>query len=340
MERRGPRPGFECPSAIGAGRETPPLCCLSCRGILKGMDHSRWNPTPGQQVVHRSLVLAAETNELCRPIHLLAALAELDGLISDALVSPLGRPLLPRSADPPPVHGGGASYLVMQTQEAATQFASERGKTMNPEHLLLAVIDQGDPEVVEVLDLAVIDLAAVRRAALEMLGAPGDLPPIPMPPLTPAGTLDRPPLPVGELDPRASAALCWRQDHMPLRKIRRRGHYAALRHLESQATWRVSSKLSLDDDQRYSLLRHHVDRIEQLAAQAKPELVELRSSVSQFRVRTGMTRTAGRRRRLRRPRWMNFTVGWGTWFANRQVGLRNRWFRFRTISDFRRAPQL
>jgi hypothetical protein len=304
------------------------------------MDHSRWTPTPGQQVVHRSFVIASETKELCRPIHLLAALAELDGPISDALVSPLGRSLVRRCADPPPVHGGGAGYLVLQTQEAATKLASERDETMNPEHLLLAVIDQGEPEVVKVLDLAVIDLIDVRRAALEMLEAPGDLPPIPMPPLTTAGTLDRAPLSVSELNPRAWTTLCWRQDHLPFRKISRRSHFAALRHLESRATWRASSKLSLDDDQRYSLLRHHVDRVEQLAAYAKPELFELRSSVSELRVQVGITRIVSRRRRLHRPRWMNFTVGWGTWFANRQVGLRNRWFRLRIISDFLRAPHL
>jgi hypothetical protein len=116
------------------------------------MDQSRWTPTPGQEAVHRSFVIASETKELCRPIHLLAALAELDGPISNALVSPLGRPLLSRPADPPPVHGGGASYLVMQTQEAATRLASKGGETMNPEHLLLAVIDRGDPEVGKVLD--------------------------------------------------------------------------------------------------------------------------------------------------------------------------------------------
>jgi hypothetical protein len=121
---------------------------------------------------------------------------------------------------------------------------------MNPEHLLLAVIDQADPEAVEVLDQAGLDLAAVRQVALGMLGLPGDLPPISMPPLTPTGTLDRPPLFVGDLDSRAWSALCWRQDHLPLRKVRRRSHYAALSQLESRATWRMSSKLALDDDQR------------------------------------------------------------------------------------------
>jgi hypothetical protein len=33
--------------------------------------------------------------------------------------------------------GDGAIYLAMQTQQAATQGASERGETMNPEHPFL-----------------------------------------------------------------------------------------------------------------------------------------------------------------------------------------------------------
>ena len=35
----------------------------------------------------------------------------------------------------------------------------------------------------------------------------------------------------------------------------------------------------------------------------------------------------------------NVTVGWGTWFGNRRVGLRDRWFRLRTSSSYRGAPQ-
>ncbi len=79
------------------------------------------------------------------------------------------------------------------------------------------------------------------EAALGILGASADLPPVSMPPLTPAGTFDRPPLPVGELDPRAWAALCWRQVYLslgrpptlplsgtlaPWRRDRRTGHPA------------------------------------------------------------------------------------------------------------------
>lgn len=37
--------------------------------------------------------------------------------------------------------------------------------------------------------------------------------------------------------------------------------------------------------------------------------------------------------------FLNVTVGWGVWFRNRQVGLRDRWFRLRTIRSYRGAPQ-
>ena len=39
----------------------------------------------------------------------------------------------------------------------------------------------------------------------------------------------------------------------------------------------------------------------------------------------------GRRRR-------GVTVGWATWFGNRQVGLRDRWFRLRTSWHYRGCP--
>ncbi|MHB8340620.1 MAG: hypothetical protein ACYDB7_05525, partial [Mycobacteriales bacterium] len=155
-----------------------------------------------------------------RPGHLLAALAELDGPISDTLRPPHGAPLLSRPTNPAPVHGGGASYLMMQTQQAANQLAAGRNETAGPEHLFLAVLDQAEPEA---------------------------------------------------------------------------------------------------------------------AALAKPGLVEL--PPSRHRDSIAMPIPAGQRRRFRRSRRMYFTVGWGTWLANRGVGLRDRWFRLRTMTAYRRAPQ-
>jgi Clp amino terminal domain, pathogenicity island component len=300
------------------------------------MDEPRENP--GWQVTYRAFTIAGETGELCRPVHFLAALEEIESPVSTALASPLGHPLIPRPAHPARTRGGTASFLTMQTQEAAKQFASERGETVNPEHLLLAVIDQGDREALEALDQAGLDLVTVRRTALVALGAPRDLPPITMPPLTPSGTLDRPPVPVENLNPQAWSALCWRQAHLPLDKIKRQGHYDALNDLEGRSAWRISSKLGLDDDQRYSLSRHHSERVEQRAAKATPDFVALRSA--QPSGPAMLSFTTSQRRFSRLPHWLSFTVGWGTWFGNRRVGLRNRWFYLRTLGYFRHAPQL
>lgn len=290
-----------------------------------------------RQVLRRGFRIGSETNELCRPVHLLAALAETEGPIADALRPPGGEPLFRRPVDRPPDRGGGASYLVMQTQQAARQLASERDEIAAPEHLFLAIIDQADPEAVGLLIGAGLDPGVVRATALQILGAPADLAPIAMPALTPAGTMDRPSLPIDQLDPTAWAALCWRQDHLPLRRLQRRSHYEALEHLEFRACWKIASRRSLDDDQRYSLVRQHRDRVEQLAAQAKPDLVELRSARPRCATATMVPVRSGRRHWRR---WLGFTVGWGTWFSNRWVGLRDRWFRARTLLDYRGAPQL
>ena len=56
-----------------------------------------------------------------------------------------------------------------------------------------------------------------------------------LPPLTPAGTIDRPPLPVADLHGRAWTALRWRQDHLPLDRVSRRSDLDALSHLERDA---------------------------------------------------------------------------------------------------------
>ncbi|MGH9121261.1 MAG: Clp protease N-terminal domain-containing protein [Acidimicrobiales bacterium] len=290
------------------------------------------------EVIHCAFRIAAEDDQHCQPVHLLAALAEGDGPIAQALKSPSGASLFPPRLDPSPARGGTSSYLTMQTQQAARKVAEDRNQPAGPEHLFLAVLDQADPEAIAVLTHAGLDTAALRSVAWQLMGASADLPPIAMPPLVAAGTLDRPPLPIEQLDPAAWAALRWRQDHLPLQRLRRRSHYESLQHLEFRACWKNASRRGLDDDQRYSLMRHHRDRVEQLAAHAHPDLVELRPT--QPRRPTAMLVPIRSRRRRRWRRWFGFTVGWGTWFGNRRVGLRDRWFRARTTFDYRRAPQL
>lgn len=145
------------------------------------------------QLMVRAFSIASEAGELARPIHLLAALAIGDGPIASSLVLVNHDRPLARETDPLPGRGGGSSYLARQADEAAREFASARGDLAGPEHLLVALIDQGDPEVVAALSNSDLGMSALRVAALRLLGSPVDLPPVAMPPLIPAGTMDRPP---------------------------------------------------------------------------------------------------------------------------------------------------
>ncbi len=294
------------------------------------------------QVLVRAFRIASATGERARPVHLLAALSATGGPISEALTSPGGGPLF-GDVDDSAERGGGSSYLLAQTQQAAQQLASGRGVTPGPEHLFLAVLDQAEPEAMALLHHAGLEPSTLRVAALRILGSSADLPPILMPALTPAGTMDRPTLRVDELDPAAWDALSWRREHLPLQRLRSRGRYHALCHLESRACSLIATRRGLDDDQRHSLLRHHLDRVEQLVAQAHPELIDDRSArtlspTTSFPTARMVTARAHPWQRRRR-RWLAFTVGWGTWFSNRRVGLRDRWFRLVTVVDYRGAPQ-
>ena len=223
------------------------------RDVLAFSDGEAFYVDLGRHVIHRAFAIAAATHELCRPVHLLSALGDIESPVSAALDLPFGGVPVPGPASAAQRRGGRASFHLLRTQGAAIRFASERGEAASAEHLLLAVLDQGEPEALESLRLAGLDFMAVREVALEALGAPRDLPPIAMPPLTPAGTAGRPPLPVEELDARAWSLLSWRQENLPLNQVRRERHYFALRRLETRAVWR-SDKLELDDDQRYSLV--------------------------------------------------------------------------------------
>jgi hypothetical protein len=145
----------------------------------------------------------------------------------------------------------------------------------------------------------------------------------------------RPPLPVGDLDRRAWTALQWRQDHLPVSRARRRSDWDALSHLERKAAWRLTTRPALDDDQRYSLIWHHADQVEQRLASAKQDLSRPRPAPG----RPTATLIPASRSRPRRPKALRFTVGWAAWLRNRRTGLHDRWFRLKTIRHYRRAPQ-
>lgn len=287
---------------------------------------------PYLEAIQRAFQFAHEIGRGCGPVEFLVGIAAGSGPAAAALQPDGGRSVRAVAAA---ADGAcdGVGYLHMQAQQAAVSLAAGLGQRPEPEHLLIALLDQDTPGVAETLSRAGLEPATVRRAALAGLGAPVDLPSLAMPALAPAGSMDRPPLAVGSLDTQAWAVLRWRQDHLPLDRLRRGGDREALCHLERDAAWRLASQLGLDDDQRYSVVRQHSDRVQQLVAEAHPDLARPGHPGGR-RARA----VAGRLRRRPR-RLLTFTVGWGVWFGNRWVGLRDRWFRLRTVRYYRGVPQ-
>ena len=188
------------------------------------------------------------------------------------------------------------------------------GELVNPEHLLLALLDQGSPDVLFAVDAAGVDAAVVRRALLRTLGVADTLPPIPLPAPSPAGTLDHPALPVASLPGDLWAQLRWRQNHLPLDRLRRPRDVSGLYHLERRAARRLASRARVSDDISCSLLHHHLEEVERRARAAG--LVPL---------------DVDRPSRRRHPGMPNGFVGWGTWFGNRAVNLNTAWFQWATL---------
>lgn len=312
-------------------------------GILEGVEPRGWRDGPGQLVVRRALSIASESNERCQPVHLLAALEEVQGPLAN-LLRPTGQRWLYQRAEPPSNLGGGTGYLASQAVQAATRFATDRQEPFAAGHLAVAVIDQADIEVVGLLRNAHIEPARVRAVALEMAGAPPGLAALVMPPLCPAGTFDRPPLPVEELDPQAWSVLSWRQEHLPLGRLKRQSDWSALSNLEYRAAWRVAGRRRLSDDQRYSLLSRHRDRVEALAHDARPDLVETRQQRRRRYTSSAPLVAVPIVVRKRRSTWRrlvpSFMVGWPTWFGNRRTDLRDSYFRLVTAPAYRGQPAI
>ena len=293
-------------------------------------------------MISRAFMLAAMSDGECRPLHVLAALAEVDGPVGLALRPDGGRVLYAGPSAQSGVGGARSNYLCGQVQVSTREYAEALGEPMRPEHWLVVLIDQADPEVIAGLASAGFDPVVVRRAALVELDEPLDRPILKLSPPTPAGTMDRPSVAVEELNPRAWAVLVWRQQRLPLSRIRRLSHWHGLSSAEERAAWKVADESGVDDDQRYSLLAQHRAEVHARAYAAHPTIVDTpidRSGGVGFKARPLATHTRYGSRRHRRlvP---NFVIGWPTWFGNRRVGMRDRWFRVRTLRSFRGQPRI
>ena len=209
----------------------------------------------------------------------------------------------------------------MQTQDAAIQFADRRAEDPQPAHLLVAVIDQGDDEAMDMLTRAGIDPNIPRRVALAILAANPDHARIEIPPLTPAGTMDRPILDESQLDLTAWQTLMWRQAHLPIAALRNKRDWECLRRLEVDAAYRLCRRLDLEESQQLSLCEHHYRRVHKLAREACPEIVPPPESPQDYSgpfVSVGYAARGEDGRRLHwQPRFLQFTIRWGTWFKAR-----------------------
>ena len=285
--------------------------------------------------IRRAFEFARESGHVCGPADFLVGIAECGGAVAAAL-NPAGAGPVREAvgAAGPPEDSGG--YLHLQVQEGARSLAAATGQAASAGHLLVALIDQARPEVMAALRLSGRDPAAVRRSALAELGLAAGLPPIQLPALTAAGTLDRPPLPVADLDPGLWTVLRWRQDHLPLRQLHGRPDARALERLESDAVWRLVGRLGLDDDQRFSAMHHHRDRVTRMIAQARPELAD---GTAAPRRSNGRPPPQARLAPMpRRGLPLRHRLGLDAWVSNRQSSARLRWLRLRTRRAYRDCP--
>ena len=87
----------------------------------------------------------------------------------------------------------------------------------------------------------------------------------------PAGTGNRPALPISELDPIAWNALVVRASQLPVQHVHDRLDFMVLGAEEFRAALRIGRALDVDDDdQLFSLARRHRDHVEKLVAQLGP----------------------------------------------------------------------
>jgi hypothetical protein len=232
-----------------------------------------------------------------------------------------------------PVHGdsprSGGSFAPEASQAlgSARAWAAGRGEAMDPEHLVVVLVDQGSGAVRDALTRAGLDAETLRVVALGALGASVDHPLVALLalPRRPAGTVGCPPLPLSELPETAWAQLQARQERLPLRSLRRAWDWSAISVNEQRAVLRLSARLGLDEDETHSLLHHHHKRVQVRAHEAAPHLVPApRPPEDHPRIAAGFI--PGPAGRMRRPGLM-FLRGWACWFGNRLVDARAAWLR-------------
>ncbi len=268
------------------------------------------------QIIQRAFILANLSHDSCRPVFILEALREVGGHIGDIIGQAGLSP--PTLSDTRP----SGRYLVAQVQDTAGALARRRSETVTPSHILIALLEQRDVEVIEALVRAHIDTEAARDAAFALLGM-GKQTPFLMSPLVPAGTLDRPPLAVEQLHDQAWSALLARQKRLPIQVLRRPSDVAALSHIERNAAERLSTRLKLDDDERASLGVHHLHAVQQRVAEVRPDLARAGLAFESTGTSMASSRVTQPLQRPHRTSRRIIPVGLHPWCINRVATARS-----------------
>jgi hypothetical protein len=278
----------------------------------------------------------AEESAVVTTAHLLVAAVERSEPLLGWWESASSRALSPREAAGLSGHPGkaddaaplgprlGVSFdaLASQAVGSASTWARERGEKAGAAHLVMVLLDQRSTPVADVLSEAGLDASMLRERALALIGLHADHPPVALDPLPPAGTSNRPALAVSALPAEAWAACARRQEALPLERLHRRVDWDAITLNEARAVDRLADRFALDDDQRYSLLHHHLNEVRRRGAAVAPLLIDPPRPAGVptrpvARLVPGPTR---RRHHVVPP-------GWRCWFGNRHVSWRARWLR-------------
>ena len=223
---------------------------------------------------------------------------------------------------PPTAFNLGVSFdsSASQAVGSASKWAKERAEQAGTAHLVVVLIDQGSAPIADALTAAGVEAAMLRTQALALIGVRSDHPPVVLDPLPPKGTSNRPALAVSALPEDAWAECFHRQAVLPLERLHRRSDGDAIILNEQRAVLGLVDRFTLDDDQLYSLLHHHLDEVRRREAAAMPSLFDQpHPSSAAIRPLAGVLPMATRRRHHLVP------SGWRCWFANRHVSLQARW---------------
>ncbi len=139
-------------------------------------------------------------------------------------------------------------------QRAAKAFADARDETLCAEHVLLALLDQGNIEVRTAMRQSGINPRLARCEAAAALGIPGNLSVLPMPALPAFGTCGRRPLPLSEISPEATRVLQYRLSAIDVDQFRRPWQVRAMLRMESRAVQRILNSFALGADQYFSVV--------------------------------------------------------------------------------------